>query len=233
MAVQWSNERQVEHVSIWPVSTGLDQAQLELVQRSLVARRVERGEFVCRAGSEAGYWYGVEDGLVKMSTIAFDGKEHSFIGIASGGWFGEGTLLKTEPRRYDIVALRDTKLQMLPREVFLSLVNDSPSFTRWLLHHVNERLSQFVALLVNHRMSSNDARIAHTLAWLFNPQLYPGMPRDLPITQDEIARLAGFSRSRTNEALRRLAAARLIRIGYGHVTLLNIEALRNYEPPPA
>ena len=47
------------------------------------------------------------DGLVKMANVSADGKAMSFTGIGTGGWFGEGSLLKDEPRRYDIVALRD------------------------------------------------------------------------------------------------------------------------------
>ena len=42
-----------------------------------------------------------------MANVSADGKSMSFIGVGTGGWFGEGSLLKDEPRRYDIVALRD------------------------------------------------------------------------------------------------------------------------------
>ena len=42
-----------------------------------------------------------------MANVSADGKPTSFIGVGTGGWFGEGSLLKDEPRRYDIVALRE------------------------------------------------------------------------------------------------------------------------------
>jgi CRP/FNR family cyclic AMP-dependent transcriptional regulator len=208
---------------------GLDPAESDRINQLLIEQTVERGVFVCRRGGEANYWYGVRDGLVKMSTTTATGSDVSFIGIATGGWFGEGTLLKAERRRYDIVALRKSRLILMPRDVFFSLVERSPSFTRWLLLQLNERLSQFIALLTIDRTSSNDVRVARTLAWMFNPYLYPDMSRDIPITQDEIAHLASLSRPRTNEALRRLAAARLIEVGYGHVKVIDIEGLRRFE----
>jgi CRP-like cAMP-binding protein len=218
----------MEKLSVLPWGRGLKEADLERVGRTLIERSYRRGEFVCRAGAKPGYWYGVQDGLVKMSSVTRDGKELSFIGIASGGWFGEGTLLKGERRKYDIVALRPSRLFLMPREVFLSLLESRPPFARWLLFQLNERLSQFIALLENDRMSSNDARVARTLAWMFNPYLYPGMPRELPITQDEIAHLASVSRSRANEALHRLADRHLIRLGYGRITVVDIEGLREF-----
>jgi CRP/FNR family cyclic AMP-dependent transcriptional regulator len=69
---------------------------------------VPSGGFVCRKGEPVEHWFGVVDGLAKMSSDWATGKTASYTGIAAGGWFGEGSMLKPEPRRYDVVALRDT-----------------------------------------------------------------------------------------------------------------------------
>ena len=228
-------QRNIE-IAVWqtmngtyPWMVGLTPEQLKLAKASIEERVVARGCYVCRSGEPARYWYGVMEGLVKMSIATTEGKPASFIGIASGGWFGEGTLLKNELRRYDIVALRSTHLALIPRATFMWLVDVSLSFNRWLLNQLNERLSQFIALLADDRLRNNDARIASTMAWMFNPYLYPKMTRVIPISQEEIAHLAGVSRPRTNEALHRLENAKLIHVGYAHVTVLDIEGLRNFE----
>lgn len=207
---------------------GLTNPQRDRVASGMIAKTVPRGSFVCRTGEPARYWYGVRDGLLKMSAVTVAGEPMSFIGIATGGWFGEGTLLKAERRKYDIVALRDTRLDLMPAETFLWLVDNSPSFSKWLLHQLNERLGQFIALFASDRQGSGVVRVARTLAWLFNPYLYPGMPSDIPVTQEEIAHLAGISRPRTNAALHRLAEANLVRVGYGHVVVVDIEGLRSF-----
>jgi len=206
----------------------MDPSGLGVVNSSLITREYAKGDTICRVDSPAEYWYGVKDGLVKMSSVTPAGRDLSFIGIAAGGWFGEGTLLKGERRRYDIIALRDSSIIQMPRTLFLHLVDSSPPFSHWLLMQLNERLSQFIALLANDRASSSTARIARTLAWMFNPYLYPGMSSDIPITQEEIAHLGSLSRSRTNEALGRLESAGLIKIGYGHVSVLQVEGLRSF-----
>ena len=43
-----------------------------------------------------------------MSIVSRGGKATTFTGMTAGAWFGEGSVLKNEPRRYDVVALRDT-----------------------------------------------------------------------------------------------------------------------------
>src|SRR5215471_10747674 len=88
----------------------VEELTVELRRRVLTEtkmRRVKSGAFVCQKGEPVLNWFGVIDGLVKISSVSRQGKTVGFTGIPSGGWFGEGSLLKNEPRRYDAVALRD------------------------------------------------------------------------------------------------------------------------------
>ena len=38
-------------------------------------------------------------GLAKISAISREGKAMTFAGTAAGSWFGEGSVLKDEPRK--------------------------------------------------------------------------------------------------------------------------------------
>jgi DNA-binding GntR family transcriptional regulator len=62
---------------------------------------------------------------------------------------------------------------------------------------------------------------------LFNPTLYPGVGQVLRITQQELAYLVGLSRQRVNEALAALQARGVIRVEYGGVRVLDLQALRD------
>jgi DNA-binding IclR family transcriptional regulator len=48
----------------------------------------------------------------------------------------------------------------------------------------------------------------------------------LPLTQVDVAELSGASRPTTNRYLRRLEEEGLVRLNRGHVTVLDVEALR-------
>ena len=199
------------------------------VEAEIVVRACPAGGFVCRKGEPVEHWIGVIDGLVKMANVSADGKPTSFVGIPRGGWFGEGSLLKDEPRRYDIVALRDSTIAHVPRTTFMALLDESVAFNRFLLVQLNERLGQFIAMVEHDRLLGPDARLARGLAGLFNPLLYPGVGPTLPISQEELGQLVGLSRQRVNRGLKVLEARGLLRIEYGAVTVLDLGGLRRFE----
>ena len=185
------------------------------------------GDYVCRTGRPVTYWFGVVDGLLKMSSDTFDGNSMTFTGVPPGGWFGEGTALKREPYKYNIQALRKSIVAGLPVDTFHWLLDHSIGFNRFVMNQINERLGQFIAAREIDRMTNPDVRVARSLAALFNPVLYPGVGEVLRITQQELAYLVGLSRQRVNEALSALQAQDVIRVEYGGLRVLSLDALRS------
>ncbi|KAF1021390.1 MAG: hypothetical protein GAK30_01875 [Paracidovorax wautersii] len=198
-------------------------------ERALAAIRVSEvlpGEHVCRIGRPVIYWFGVIEGLLKMSRDSAKGGTMTFAGLPPGGWFGEGTVIKREPYRYDIQALRKSVIAGLPVDTFHWLLDHSIGFNRFVMGQLNERLGQFIMAREYDRLSSPDVRVARNIAALCNPVLYPGVQDLLRITQQELAYLVGLSRQRVNEGLQNLQARELIRIEYGGVRVLDLEGLR-------
>ena len=187
------------------------------------------GETICRIGKPANYWFGLVDGLLKMSNDDSQGPVITFTGVAPGGWFGEGTVLKREVYRYNIQALRKSVVAGLPVDTFHWLLDHSIGFNRFVMNQLNERLGQFIAAREIDRMNTPELRVARNLASLFNPVLYPGVGEVLRITQQELAYLVGLSRQRVNEALAALESRRLIRVEYGGLRVLNLAGLRSSE----
>jgi CRP-like cAMP-binding protein len=185
------------------------------------------GEFVCRMGRPVTYWFGVVDGLLKMSTDNAEGQTMTFTGVPPGGWFGEGTALKREIYRYNIQPLRKSLVAGLHVDTFHWLLDYSIGFNRFVMNQLNERLGQFIAAREIDRLNNPDIRVARSLASLFNPALYPGVGAVLRITQQELAYLVGLSRQRVNEALTALAEQGSIRVEYGGLRILDLQALRS------
>ena len=184
------------------------------------------GDYVCRMGRQANYWFGVVEGLLKMSTDSASGRTITFTGVPPGGWFGEGTAIKRETYRYNIMALRHSVVAGIPVDTFHWLLDNSIGFNRFVMNQLNERLAQFIEAREIDRSTDPDVRVARNLATLFNPTLYPGVGEVLRITQQELAYLVGLSRQRVNVALNRLEEQGAIRIEYGGMRVLNLAALR-------
>ncbi|WP_180128863.1 Crp/Fnr family transcriptional regulator [Rhodoferax sp. BLA1] len=185
------------------------------------------GELICRTGRPVTYWFGLVDGLLKMSADNIDGQTMTFTGVPPGGWFGEGTALKREAYRYNIQALRKSLVAGLHVDTFHWLLDHSLGFNRFVMKQLNERLGQFIAAREIDRMSNPNIRVARSLAALFNPVLYPGLGTVLRITQQELAYLVGLSRQRVNQALTTLAAEGAIAVEYGGLRVVNLQALRS------
>lgn len=184
------------------------------------------GEYVSAIGKPATYWFGLIDGLLKMSADHADGSSMTFTGVPPGGWFGEGTCIKRETYRYNIQALRKSVIAGVPLEMFEWLLDHSLGFNRFIMNQLNERLGQFIAAREIDRMNNPDLRVARSLSALFNPVLYPGVGSVLRITQQELAYLVGLSRQRVNEALATLEAHGAIQVEYGGLRVMNLHELR-------
>lgn len=212
--------------SLWTRS--LTPEQLERVAAETPVRDIPAGGFVCRKGDPVEHWIGIVDGLVKMTSVSPEGKTTTFTGVTSGGWFGEGSLLKDRLRKYDIVALRATRVALMPRATFEWLLDTDIGFNRFLLMQLNERLGQFIGVIENERLLEPDARVARSLATLFNPVLYPSLGMDVQLSQEEIGYLSGVSRQRVNQALQVLEKAGLLTVDYGRIRILDLQGLRDF-----
>jgi CRP/FNR family cyclic AMP-dependent transcriptional regulator len=219
-------EEHLKRIAVW--SRELSAREIEVARAGIVEKSYRPNECVFMRGDHFGYWTGVVSGLVRMGIVSRGGKATTFTGLTAGAWFGEGTVLKNEARRYDVVALRDTRLALMDRATFFRLYENSAAFNRFLVTQLNERLGQFIGLVEYGRTLDATARLARSIASLFNPILYPDLSRHLEITQEEIGALSGISRQNANQCLKRLEKEGLLRLEYGGVTIIDLERLRSY-----
>lgn len=204
----------------------LNAVERERAVAELVVSEAAPGDYICRVGRPVTYWFGVVEGLLKMSTDSAQGMTMTFTGLPPGGWFGEGTAFKREIYRYNVLALRKSLVAGLPVDTFHWLLDHSIDFNRFVMSQLNERLAQFIAAREIDRLTNPDLRVARNLAALFNPSLFPGVGQVLRITQQELAYLVGLSRQRVNESLRILEGQGVIQVEYGGLRVLDLAALR-------
>jgi CRP/FNR family transcriptional regulator, cyclic AMP receptor protein len=225
---QRARKPRADELAMVPWLPVLANDERERIVAALAVVDAEPGDYVCKIGRPANYWFGVLDGLLKMSNDSSQGTSITFTGLPPGAWFGEGTLLKREAYRYNIEPLRVSIVAGLPIDDFHWLLARSIPFNGYVMNQINERLGQFIAAREIDRLNDPDTRVARGLGALFHPVLYPGVGGLLRITQQELGYLVGLSRQRVNESLRALQAVGLIRVEYGGVRVLALEGLRRY-----
>ncbi|WP_027016247.1 Crp/Fnr family transcriptional regulator [Comamonas composti] len=224
---QRRRQPRAEELSGIPWLAVLQPAERERAVSALLVGDAQAGDYVCRTGKSPTYWFGVVEGLLKMNIDSMDGASMTLVGLPPGGWFGEGTVVKREPYRYNVQAIRKSVVAGLHIDMFHWLLDHSIGFNRFVMSQLNERLGQFISAREIDRLSNPDLRVARSLAALFHPLLYPNVGEVLRITQQELAYLVGLSRQRVNEALSVLQRERAILVEYGGLRVLDLDALRH------
>jgi len=191
-------------------------------------QRHEAGAFIARRGEPSRHWIGVHSGVIKLAIYNVDGRGATFSGVPAGGWCGEGSVIKRELRRYDVIAVRTSDILLLPAELFHLLLAQSLPFTAYVIRQLNERMGQFIATIQNQRLLDVEGQVAQAIAQLFHPTLYPRTSLVLELSQEEIGLLSGISRQRVNQALGRLAELKLIGISYQSIRVVDLEGLRAF-----
>ncbi|MGL4323497.1 MAG: Crp/Fnr family transcriptional regulator [Beijerinckiaceae bacterium] len=211
--------------TIAPWAANLTPEEAEKARRGILEKTYGAGAYICHRGDRLDYWTGVVDGLIRLGMISKEGKGATLAGLRTGAWFGEGSMLKAEPRRYDLVALRETRMALMNRTTFAWLFEHSAGFNRYLVHQLNERLGQFIGLAESDRTLDAAGRIARNIAWLFNPVFYPHGDGTLEISQEELGQLAGVSRQTANKALQMLQARGFLSVEHNAITVHDLQAL--------
>jgi CRP/FNR family cyclic AMP-dependent transcriptional regulator len=175
-----------------------------------------KGDILLHAGEPVKGWYAVLDGLVKLQSESSEGRRQGFLGIPGGEWFGEGSVMKSEPRRYDAIAMRDTQLMCLPRALFDELHATSLPFCQALIDQLNMRLGQAMAIIETMRLRTPEQRVAMYLG----RQLWHGSRR-MGLSQEELGILAGLSRQTVNGVLKDFERRAFVSLQFGRVDILD------------
>src|SRR3990172_859197 len=134
-----------EMLATSPWARELPPEVMQRVRGAVIIRDVTPGGHICHKGDAANVWIGVVDGLVKLVSVSHSGKSVTFAAVPAGSWFGEGSVLKREARKYDVVALRESRVALMPEATFFWLLDTSIPFNRFIMSQLNERLGQFMA----------------------------------------------------------------------------------------
>jgi CRP/FNR family cyclic AMP-dependent transcriptional regulator len=206
----------------------LPNAARQLVLSDAHDRWFAKGESVATTGEPAHAWIGVAEGLLKVSSVQASGKVVMFTGIPEGSWMGEGSLVRRGLFKFDVTAMRPSRVIFLPGATFRRLLDESIEFNHIIIAHLNERLSQYIAMKESERSTDPVTRLARAIGMLYNPVLYPNMSAVLTLSQSELGELVGLSRQSVSVAHKALVEKGFIGSKYGGLVVRDLNALVSY-----
>jgi CRP/FNR family transcriptional regulator, cyclic AMP receptor protein len=198
-------------------------------------RRFARAEVVFHEGDPGESLHLVRSGrlLVRVSTI--DGDTATLAVLSPGDSFGELALVgASSERTATVVALEPAETISLRRADFDALCRDHPAVEQLLVHVLARRVDELSQLLLEALYVGVDRRVLRKLVNLAD--IYePGSETvTIPITQDDLAGMAGATRPTVNQVLQGLAASGALVLGRGRIEVRDVAALRRRTGrPPA
>lgn len=202
-------------------------------QRLVVARthrhRYAKGETLFHEGDLAETVHFVQEGRVVARRSTSHGDVVTYAVIGPGEAFGEMAMLAEDHRRSStIVAIEPVVTLTLRFDDFRRLCDEHPAVQALLVRMLAQRVDRLSTHLVDALYLPADRRVLRTLVDLSREYAEPAGAAQvtLPLTQVDVAELSGASRPTTNRYLRRLEQDGLLRLNRGHVTILDMEALR-------
>ncbi|MFN2503357.1 MAG: Crp/Fnr family transcriptional regulator [Acidimicrobiales bacterium] len=205
----------------WQLLKGLSDTDVRRVLASARRRRFSKGEVLFHEGDPAASIHLVDRGrvAVRISTPLGDVVTVDLLG--PGDALGELALLAPDIRRgATAVALEPTETLSLDESVFSALRRDDPSVTEVLVQMLAERVRLLDARLMEALYLPAETRLLRRLI-----DLGRTYGDTIPLTQEDIAGLAGTTRATVNRVLRREEKAGTVALARGRVTLVDHEAL--------
>jgi len=154
--------------------------------------------------------------------------------VGPGGVVGEVALvLPGATRTATVLALDDVTVRMLTSGAFDELCREHPPVAVAASQLLAERVERLTHHLVEALYVSVDRRVARRIWTLAALHGGPVPGTELPLTQQDIADLAGATRPTVNQSLKKLEAQGAVTLFRGGVRIADAELLRRRAAVPA
>jgi len=212
----------VEH----PLLRGLADQDRRAVLARLNRRTYRKGVTIFHAGDPGDSLHLIEKGRVAVRASTRSGDEAILAVLGRADFFGEQALLSpTSTRTASVLALEPVETRVLLRTDFDALRREQPSVERLLVDVLAAQVRRLSSQLLEALYLPVEARVVRRLAGLADLYASDDPTVDIPLRQEELASLAGSTRSTTNRVLRQLVDDEVVALGRGRIVILDPGAL--------
>lgn len=200
----------------------LPEAERVALRRAAVRRKYTKGTTIFHEGDLGDVVHVIDAGHVAIRQSTPMGEVVTLNVLGPGESFGEQALLAPDARRTaSVVCIDAVQTLAIGKVEFEDLRDRLPAVDRFLVEVLATQVRRLSTQLVEALHIDADTRVLRrvvALARVF------GTPT-LPVTQDDIASMAGTTRPTANRALKAVEEAGLIELGRGRITVVDLDGL--------
>jgi len=211
-----------------PIFSNLGPEQLRPLTAKLRRFQYQRGEVIFHQDDPADRMHMIAQGMVRISIISEDGREKDIALLPPGECFGEMALLDGSSRSATATAIEPSQTFALYRQDFMDFLQENPQVVAETTSLLTRRLRSVNQMLGDMAFLSVPARLAKQLLELSSTYAGGASQQgavEVPIGQDELARLVGASRETISRALNSYRRLGILTTSHRRITITNREAL--------
>jgi CRP-like cAMP-binding protein len=200
-------EKEVEFLRAVKLFSLLSDKELQLIAGKLVMREFRKNETILQEDATNNFMYGIVSGRVKVSRMSEDGKETIIAFHPAGEFFGEVSLIdgKTSPAR--VIADTNSKIIILSKENFYSLVYESRKFLDALLQILCSELRESwnrINILSFNNATDRIRMFLSSLSAKYGKETGTEITLNLKLTHQDIGNMTGISRETVTRVIDKL-----------------------------
>jgi CRP-like cAMP-binding protein len=210
----------------WELLSGLTEEQRTAVLQLTRPRRYKAKDILFHAGDDGESLHFVVSGRVAIRALTPAGDVATFAILGPGQALGEMALLRRSSQRSaSATALEPVETRSLQRADFFRLCDERPAIERVMVYVLAARVDRLSNHLMDALYRSVDERIARRLLETVGHYRDNGDRIVLPLTQQDIASLAGTTRPTANIVLNELQAKGIVTLTRGKIVVDDLRKL--------
>jgi CRP-like cAMP-binding protein len=205
-----------------PYFQNVEPETLQEIVRAAFMQEYETGQLVLLEGEQTVGLYIVQDGSLKVTKIAVDGREQILQFLDAGDVFNAISVFTGQPNPATVSALEPSKVWLIRRDTILKMLDMQPQFARRVIQDLAGRVMHLISLVEDLSLRSVEARLARLL---LEHAVNDRVQRHRWATQIEIASRLGTVPDVVSRTLRKLVERGLIQIHGKEIQLVDREEL--------
>jgi len=200
---------------------------LEEMNAQKVCNTYKKGQTLFNEGSHPFGVYCINTGKVKLAHLGDDGKEQIIRLLKGGDVIGYRALLSGDRYSASAVALEDTQVCFIPKELFANILKNDASLAFEMMKLLSDELHRTEMKLTHLAQKPVRERLAETL--LFIKETYgfeeDGITLNVRLSREEIANLVGTATESTIRLLSEFKKDNMVELDGKKIKIINQKKL--------
>ena len=199
--------------------------ELENLKKSVLKVELEKGLPLFQKGDLADGCFILIFGIIKLAIPSSSGSDKIIELIRPGQSFGEAMMFLDEPYPFYAEALESSLLLRIPKNVLLTLLENSPTIAKQIMTGLSYRLLGFIRNVERHSLHNAVQRVVDYLVQVSVSQ--NSLHIRLELKKNVVASLLNLTPETFSRTLHHLSELGLIQIDASRIHIYCLETLKN------